>query len=395
MYTLMNKDTKLADFDILGESDMEYCEIRTQYGEFPIWVGKDISGWINNRSAAKHRKHISKILEQCGGETLSGFIAITHCLSLNDTLWVRSDREAVSWKDVSLYQNEFNDVVSKLSFDGNGLYGIQMSTTSPELTTDGSFDKCWTKDSGDVILIKTGSSGASNAGLEPYCEVLASQVFERICSGVKYDLGKFSGKVVSKCRMFTSEKYGYKPMSLYCNGNNTLPWLLKEYERFGCDEIFRRMLVADAVTINNDRHLGNFGFIVDNDTFERVTINPVFDYNMAFFPYADWYEGFDDMETWIANRGPRIGSNYYTVAKNVMTSSIRSDLINLKDLTLEVETDDKFTKERLQIVNRFKNAQIDKILGVSDVKFYFEDLKNSADKKLAMLKAAYAGADIK
>ena len=46
-----------------------------------------------------------------------------------------------------------------------------------------------------------------------------------------------------------------------------------------------------------------------------------------------------------------------------MTTSIRSDLINLKDLVLEVNTDDKFDKNRLAIVNEFKNIQIDRLLG--------------------------------
>ena len=107
---------------------------------------------------------MNKILEMCSGKTKSGFIALTHCLSLTDTLWVKSNNEDVNWKQVNLYENNFDEVISKLSFDaqvaesdylynflsckrreaayGNGLFGIQMSTTSPELTTDGAYDKC-------------------------------------------------------------------------------------------------------------------------------------------------------------------------------------------------------------------------------------------------------------
>ena len=138
------------------------------------------------------------------------------------------------------------------------------------------------------------------------------------------------------------------------------------------------MLIADAVCINTDRHYGNFGFLVDNDTFERVSMAPVFDFNLAMFPYADWQDGFSDMETWISERGPRIGTNYYEVAKALLTSEVRSELINLKDLDLVVETDDKFPTTRLRIVNEFKNVQIDKILG-NKRQFNFEPFKVAED----------------
>lgn len=103
-------------------------------------------------------------------------------------------------------------------------------------------------------------------------------------------------------------------------------------------------------------------------------VNPVFDYNLAMFPYADWYEGFPDMDRWIQERGPRLGSSYYTTARDLMTSEIRSELINLKDLVLKIETDEKFGKERLAIINAFKNIQIDRILG-NHRQFDFTDIK--------------------
>ncbi len=172
-YTLINKETPLCDFIIEGEGELELCKIVKEYKNLPFWC-EDIDSWAANRSSAKHRTHVNRILEMCCGKTKSGFIALTHCLSLTDTLWVKSSNENVSWQDVNLYENNFDEVISKLSFDGNGLFGIQMSTTSPELTTDGAYDKCWLNENDGIHLIKTGSEGARNTGLEPYGEVLAS-----------------------------------------------------------------------------------------------------------------------------------------------------------------------------------------------------------------------------
>lgn len=366
-YTLINKETPLCDFIIEGQGELEICKITREHQPLPFWC-QDIDSWTANRSSAKHRAHVEKILEMCGGKTKSGFIALTHCLSLTDTLWVKSDRESVTWKDVNLYENNFDEVVSKLSFDGNGLFGIQMSTTSPELTTDGAYDKCWLNEKDGIHLIKTGSEGARNTGLEPYGEVLASQVFEKLCKSVKYSLRKYDGHIVSDCKIFTSQEFGYRPISMFYKDKLTLPKLLEIYRDFGCEDDFRRMVVADCITLNCDRHFGNFGFIVNNDTFERTVLNPCFDFNMAFVPFAE--EGFDfggpelDFDQYLSRRGPVIGSDYVAPAKAILTPQIKKCVEEIRETQLKVPCDQKFTEHRLSQMNMIKNVQCDRILGI-------------------------------
>lgn len=308
----------------------------------------------------------------CGGKTKSGFIALTHCLSLTDTLWVKIDKENVSWSQLNLYENKFDEVISRLSFDGNGLFGIQMSTTSPELTTDGAYDKCWLNEKDGIHLIKAGSDGARNAGLEPYGEVLASQVFEKICDSVKYTLGKYDGRVVSDCKLFTSQDFGYKPISLFYKDRLTLPKLLEIYRKFNCEDAFKRMIVADCITLNSDRHFGNFGFLINNQTFERTLLNPCFDFNMAFVPFAE--EGVDfgisatdksviDFDKYLSERGPVIGSDYVAPARAILTDDIRKCVEEIRETPLNVACDEKFTEKRLSQMNMIKNVQRERILG--------------------------------
>ena len=372
-YTLINKETPLCDFIIEGQGELEICKITREHQPLPFWC-QPLSTWVANRSSAKHRAHVEKILEMCGGKTKSGFIALTHCLSLTDTLWVKSDRESVTWKDVNLYENNFDEVVSKLSFDGNGLFGIQMSTTSPELTTDGAYDKCWLNEKDGIHLIKTGSEGARNTGLEPYGEVLASQVFEKLCKSVKYSLRKFDGRVVSDCKIFTSQEFGYRPISMFYKDKLTLPKLLEIYRDFGCEDDFRRMVVADCITLNCDRHFGNFGFMVNNDTFERTVLNPCFDFNMAFVPFAE--EGFDfgnselDFDEYLSKRGPVIGSDYVAPARAILTPEIKNCVEEIRETPLTLQCDEKFTERRLSQMNMIKNVQCERILGF-DAKWEF------------------------
>ena len=372
-YTLINKETPLCDFVIEGEGELELCKIVKEYKSLPFWSA-GIDSWVANRSAAKHRSHVNKILEMCGGKTKSGFIALTHCLSLTDTLWVKSDRENVSWREVNLYENKFDEVISKLSFDGNGLFGIQMSTTSPELTTDGAYDKCWLNEKDGIHLIKTGSEGARNTGLEPYGEVLASQVFERICNSVPYTLRRFDGRVVSDCKLFTNEEFGYKPISVFLKSGIKygLPETLEIYREFNCEDAFRRMIVADCITLNCDRHFGNFGFLVNNQTFERTGLNPCFDFNMAFVPFAE--EGFDfgvresdgtklDFDAYLSERRPVIGSDYVAPARAILTPEIKKCVEEIRETPLTVQCDKKFSERRLFQMNMIKNVQCERILG--------------------------------
>lgn len=372
VYTLINKETPLCDFIIEGEGELELCKIVKEYKPLPFWC-EPLSTWVGARSSAKHRTHVNKILEMCGGKTKSGFIALTHCLSLTDTLWVKSNRENVNWSQVNLYENNFDEVISKLSFDGNGLFGIQMSTTSPELTTDGAYDKCWLNEKDGIHLIKTGSEGVRNAGLEPYGEVLASQVFEKICQSVKYTLRRFDGKVVSDCKLFTNQEFGYKPVSLFLrNGvKYGLPETLEIYRDFNCEDAFRRMVVADCITLNSDRHFGNFGFFVNNETFERTVLNPCFDFNMAFVPFAE--EGFDfgkdsndielDFDKYLSERPPVIGSDYLAPARAILTPEIKKCVEEIRETPLVVQCDEKFTEKRLETMNMIKNVQCERILG--------------------------------
>lgn len=371
-YTLINREMPLCDFIIEGEGELEFCKIVKTYAPLPFWCDP-LSTWVANRSAAKHRSHINKILELCGGKTKSGFIALTHCLSLTDTLWVKSECDNVSWKDVNLYDNPFDEDTSKFAFNGNDVIKFQKSMTLPELTTDGAYDKCWLNEKDGIHLIKTGSSGARNAGLEPYGEVLASQVFEKICSSVKYDLKKYDGRVVPDCKIFTSQEYGYKPVSLFLkNGvKYGLPETLEIYREFNCEDKFRRMVVADCITLNSDRHFGNFGFLVNNETFERTAMNPCFDFNMAFVPLAE--DGFDfgvradgskpDFDEYLSKRGPVIGSDYVAPARAILTPEIKKCVKEIRETTLTVTCDDKFTEKRLSQMNMIKNVQCERILG--------------------------------
>ncbi len=78
---------------------------------------------------------------------MEGLLRVTHALSLNDTFGVKGTESPLNWKEVSLYRNEFNEVISQAAFDGT-FVSERMLSTSPEFGTDGGYAKCWLREKG-------------------------------------------------------------------------------------------------------------------------------------------------------------------------------------------------------------------------------------------------------
>lgn len=328
LYLLLNKNEKIARFSLNEAFDS--IRIDKQFIKLPEWYG-DLRDFIRNRRAPKHRENIEKLLQLSGCDTLKGFLDISHALSLIDTFWVKDEHSNLEWEDVSLFRHPFNEVIAKTAFEG-GLHGQQLSTTSPEYGTDGSFAKCWIREDGVIKMLKRGSSGASNAGLEPYSEYYASQVTAKFTNDfVKYDIRSKDNRICSVCDIFTSEDYGFVPYAALDTGNTSLDHILDLMRSLGFEDEIKTMFVLDAVIMNSDRHKNNFGFIIDNKTLAIQGMAPLFDHNLALMPYAVDPEEFIYDGSYYREHGPRIGDDWVKAAAMCLTPKTRKTLINLHD----------------------------------------------------------------
>ena len=315
--------------------------------------------WIDGRRIAKHRVSIEKLMHELGMRTRHDFIAMARCLSLTDTFWMKRADEHISWDDVSLYRNPFDEVIARIAFDGTGMYGRQNSPTSPEFATSGSFAKCWVREEGQISLVKRGSYGYANAGFEPYSEKLASDILEAASiDHVPYEVVKFRGKLASTCPMFTSEEHGFVSAHRFFDGPFGVRDMLEFARAHGAEESFREMVVMDAVFANVDRHAGNYGFLVNNQTGEVERFAPLFDQNMACLPMMMEQDDFDEYLSMI---GPKIGTDFVAIARELLTPAIRAKLITLKDFEYTDPGLD-YPQWKLDTVNRLKDRQIAAIL---------------------------------
>lgn len=251
--------------------------------------------------------------------------------------------------------------IAKIAFEG-GLYGKEFTTTSPEFGTSGSFAKCWVKEDDGIYLLKRGSEGARNAGLEPYSEMYSSQIARIICrDAVEYSVEKYHNKIASKCRLFTSEQEGYVPITKFFGKIVSVKEILEKFEQHGCEDDFRRMIVLDALILNTDRHMGNYGFMVDNDTMQIKRMAPMFDHNQALLPYAE-QEDFENLDVYLASRPTQIGEDFNEIAHVLLTPEIRNDLKNLRGFEFQRNDEFNLPEERLQKLNKLVDQQIDGIL---------------------------------
>jgi len=275
----------------------------------------------------------------------------------------------LSWSDVSLYRNNFNEVIAQIAFDGFMSDRI-FSSPSPEFSTDGTYAKCWDRfEDGKIYLIKRGNENFGEDGCEPYSEYYSSQIAEIICpKAVRYDLverrNSRSGRneVVSACELFTSEKIGYIPFAKITDHIFQDAEMEKEYEKYGCINEFHRMLVLDAIILNTDRHQGNHGFLIDNRTQQIMGAAPVFDHNQSLLSDLNNTRFPSEYEKKLTCKFPRVGVDFISTAKQALSDDIINDLKNLRGFKFTRHPVYNLPEKRLIILEEIVNEQIDLIL---------------------------------
>ncbi|MBP1592210.1 MAG: hypothetical protein ILP22_09245, partial [Oscillospiraceae bacterium] len=105
MYYLMNKNSLVAAFEkkpATAFSDTVLFNEAERKGKLPIGF-EDINSWLDSRKSSKHNAHLQKLMRQMGCDDNEGFIRTTHAATINDTFWMKTDKETLTWEQVSLY----------------------------------------------------------------------------------------------------------------------------------------------------------------------------------------------------------------------------------------------------------------------------------------------------
>ena len=277
-YTVRHFDLPLLEF----EADMDSAETNLRivkvYDEnraflpLNLTVSEDGLGrWLRHRTIPKNRAYVDALLSKVGLSLNRPLGIITVCkgLSLNDCFWVDAEGSGDTFAKVNLYDNRFSQVLAAIAFTGYGSSVRTSLASCPEFSTNGMLPKCWRRMNGKIYLYKGGTVGFSNTGFEPYSELYAYQVAQAMgLNAIRYTLTKDLKKTLcSKCELFTSKEYSYLPVGqLVPKGG--MKAVRAYYETLGQPfvDALEDMVVFDAVICNTDRHYGNFGVLVKNET---------------------------------------------------------------------------------------------------------------------------------
>lgn len=309
-YILKNKDVDVLEFNVCFEKEMfrgvekemayllDVKVLRQDIVPFEIKNSpKNIKGslesWIRNRKIPKNREFVNEILASSGitrEDNFMAYINISFGLSLNDCYWVVSNEQNYKWSDYNLYSNSFNETLALVAFTGISTRLKELSV-SPELTTNGMLKKCWHKNeiSGKIELYKGSNTKSIEGGYEAYCEYYMAQIAKALnLNAIDYDLVAFKKEIISSCELFTSEKYGYLPI-YYCLDKSDIKSdklnLMKKIEEIYGKEAFEDLMLLDALILNTDRHLGNFGMLIENESQKLVKAAPIFDNGLSFLNF--------------------------------------------------------------------------------------------------------------
>ena len=322
-FILMNKDVEILKFRYVYEDGDYYFEELDTYGILPISY-EDINSWISTRRSPISRRRLSGELSK--NLTDLEYLQVTHAVSLNDTFWIKEERSDLTWSKVSPYTNKITDMQSHEMCLGDNV--------SPEFSTNGVFPKCWINKSDGIYLIKGGS--IENNYIEPLLEIAASEVYNALCDdSVSYTIYNGCSTVTDKSLLFTDENIGIISLAQYARRTKMYLREIKEFmSNYSAEslELLRSMLVSDMVTMNTDRHLGNIGLYIENDTQKVVGMSKIYDYNKCLIPELaeDTYKDKSSYKEYVTNQIPRIGNNFLDEAVSVIDSTIRDKLITLR-----------------------------------------------------------------
>ncbi len=253
--------------------------------------------------------------------------------------------------------------LSLIAYTGYGSVKPSGFSSSPEFTTNGMLRKGWRKIDGKIKLYKGGTSGAANTGNEPYSEFYAAQIADAMgLDHVPYTLSKWKGSLCCVCELFTDIDHSFVPMWRFCKVKSIkevaeyLHNLGEDYFNAFCD-----MMIFDALIYNTDRHLNNFGLMVDNKTNQPYAFAPIFDNGLSLFNFA-MADDFADLETYAKCRLSAFDVPFDEIAKGFITSRQKGQLRHLQAFKFTRHSRYNLPAARLKALEQFIQKRAGQLL---------------------------------
>ncbi len=282
-FILFNDDVQVAMFTACKSVVTDFIPQKPELLPMQIRnaTADGFSSWLRERaidlSNVQHRNLMNELIGSRDKTTLA---LRTHMFSISDTFTCFEEGEFTPRHH--LCQPEDQNTVSDYILVSSDTSLRQLHVATPNASTDGSFTKTWKFESGAWWLYKIQPSAATEA------EVEISRTLRNIdWDAAEYDyVGRFRKRV--KTRSFLKPQEFFEPYDsfrfFFDDPSDDDEVIYRNIASLGAsfEKAWKRILLADAVFINTDRHMRNFGFIRSSATGEVLRLAPNFDNNQAY-----------------------------------------------------------------------------------------------------------------
>lgn len=333
----------------------------------------NLSEWFSSRGIPKWRDKLDILLHRLNINAPNELLNKSFSLSLSDQYYIKPYDLDIRYEDINFFDNDFDYsefLEASLSKNSNILVNAS-SLKSPNNTTDGMLKKAWIIENNVRYLLK---SGYKNELLQPFNEVLASEICKRLgFNHVEYTLDIYKDVIVSKCPCFINKETELitchqirNNMERHNNINDYEDYinLLQENGIKNARIEMENMYLLDFLIMNEDRHLNNFGIIRNVDTLKWISCAPIYDNGQSLN-----IEYYDEEEIAISGEGRffyevKPFDEIIKVVKDIKRIDVNKldGLVEWFDNLLhEYQSVTKFSNSRINMLCILLNRQINKL----------------------------------
>lgn len=300
---IMFKDTPVAKIQGFNVEILDYdrlpFDLRTKDLDFDMIF----HGWTEKRTLNIGKTNAKAITTSLGIAQSNTYAigALMHFVQFTDCYWIKKEDEELSWEDVSPFRNPLNVLLSKVALTGEheNLKALVFTNhlASPDVSAQGLAAKCLVFDEGRLCLYKISKAEIAASQIldqigSPFCGMFRHVIYKEapvdkinaVASKERLDAIKNRNEKIAQCRIMTDEECSLLSWEAFCVGcelHDKDPYEeMKKIEE--AESRFHGMNIADYILGNDDRHLENWGFLVDNSTGKIVKMAPLYDHDHAF-----------------------------------------------------------------------------------------------------------------
>lgn len=363
LYFLMHKNIEVAllKIDETGKATL-FRSIPENKEHFPVGAKLNdfkFSEWWKNRYIPDNRDGLKRALENANYQSVGNALVDNLALSLNDCYWIKPIDSNLTWEEVNLYKNDFEDRIGESLF--NSSKKVKAKKNKFDLgSSTGELKKKWIIDKDGKRLLIKGNLG--NSFQQSINEVFISNIHKQLNPKyyLEYTLKEYKsdGKniICCVCPNFCNDQVEFISAlelidSKKLKGSDNLLILFKDccLELGMSEQEFNNymdyLIITDFIFTNTDRHLKNIGILRNPDTLKLIGFAPIFDNGNSMF----YDKTYSDLVT--LNLQKIKTNSFYNTEFKMLNCVSNYNIVNLDNINPDF---DIYKKDTLENQIRYK-----------------------------------------